>query len=215
MSANFDTISNGINSIPVGSATDEFLSWVENKELTIPLLRYNGLINFGINTEHPIGKSALSTGARLLITLVALPAIAQIGALYNLIAGVAKVGLGIISHFKQVEQEKVKEEISSGLQHLMTAVYDFAMSYLAMIFGVAYALFPRSANFPFSLEHFHDWLYKGPIIPPAPPVDGQPPAPAPAVPLREPSKIKTLADWTVEGLFASVNPSQTQGQAQT
>jgi hypothetical protein len=215
--ADFNTISTGINSLPAGSATDEFLSWVENKGLNTPILRKTGSLglSFEITTTPP---AILHTGARLLISLVALPAIGHIGVIYNLAVGVTKVLLGIVSHFKQVQESTVKEEISAGFQHLMTAVYDFAIAYLAIIFGVAYALLPRSAGFPVSVEEAHDWVYKGQIIPPAPTPPGQQPAAPqpPASPVRDPSKIQKLANWTVEALFSAVNqpPAQANGQVQ-
>jgi len=210
MSANFEAISNGISSIPGGSATDEFLSWVENKELNIPLIKRTGVMGFEVNQQET-SRAALCSAARGLMAFIALPAIAQIGAVYNLVAGLTKVGFGIVCHFKQVEKDQVKAHISAGLQHLMVAVYDFAVSYLAMAIGIAYAILPRSADLPISVEGFHDWLYKGQMIP-AEAHSSDTPAPAPALgptepSNRSPSQIQSWANWTVEGLFAPANQS--------
>lgn len=231
MSTLFTILSTRINAAPQVCVLNEFLLAMEGKNLNSSIL-YNRSITEGprhteiAQLKHKDPEAILHTAARFLLTLVVLPIIAHIGVWYNLSVGVIKIGLGVVSHFKGVEEEAVKQQISVGLQHLIIATYNFALSFtiVAGTVAVAYALFPKSAGFSISVEQFHSWLYKGVYGPQAAPSNPEIHHPvslqtAPngnGPPLIQESQIKLIADRLVKGSFekiqqapesSSVNPS--------
>jgi len=159
---NFADAYKGIMSLPVQqSSTNEFIGWIRTKGLDRPIMT---LVNQADNNDNQVARYktdiSLATIAnsvgRAVATLFVLPAIATLGTLYNFGVGLGKLGFGLVTHIKitpQMEQaqanemrENARKGMNQGIQHLLTAVYDFAVGMFSLLTAIAYGIAPHSVR---------------------------------------------------------------------
>src|SRR5581483_10138266 len=97
-----------INGIPHASGANEFFIWIEKRQGLHGALVSWGQTGIGQPTvwKTDFGSQAIShTAARAIITAVALPVVASLGAVYNLAIGITKIGLGVVTHMRNNKDE--------------------------------------------------------------------------------------------------------------
>lgn len=163
---NFQTVSQGIMTLPAReSATNEFIGWIHHKGMNHSCVEIrNTKQGTEYHTDFSPQTVAISLG-RTAATAFILPVIATLGAMYNAGAGIAKIGLGVVAHMKVTPQmqrreaeglrDLAREAMTQGVEHLMTAVYDFAVGMFSTIIALVYGVAPRQ------VEQGHETVFLG------------------------------------------------------
>jgi len=129
MSVNFETAKEVIQTLPLKTGTQVYLESAAAQ---------------GLNKDSENETlNKVKMGARGLVTFLTLPIFTSLGATYNVLSAVAK---GIAGTVTLIQKGKEDEEglrlCEAAVEHLSFAVYDFAMSFLSLIAGIAYGFNP-------------------------------------------------------------------------
>jgi hypothetical protein len=163
---NFQTVSRGIMTLPAQeSATNEFIGWIHQKGMARSCVQIRHTKQgTEYHTDFSAETVAISLG-RTAATAFILPVIATLGAMYNAGAGIAKIGLGLVAHMKITPQMQKKDadglrdlarqSMTEGLEHIMTAVYDFAVGMFSTIIALVYGVAPSQ------VEQGHEKVFLG------------------------------------------------------
>jgi len=132
---------------PIGSLTNYFMREVHRN------FSLNGSMNiaqihprFALGPVDTSSEAIYATVKRVLATAFILPVLASISALYNGVAGAAKLGFAVVAQMKKEDAETVKAEFNASFQHLITAVADFAIALFSTVIAVAYGVIPADVE---------------------------------------------------------------------